>query len=225
MRNLSLLLFIVGTFQAYAQDSTFVNETCELLNLAPKTTAGQFKVIEDQAVKYAFTFSLVDTLNNNRLQDFYRFQYKWRRALIRTCPIYTLGEFNIRTQEVVDLEDKFTKKQIGSLRRRIQEINKEKELHLFLITVDEYFPARSLEEFATIKRQTWGHGRYTEKGEVLIVISFANRQIRIATSDAAMKYLTDAECTGVINSMTPEFKKGNYYKGIILGLYNLENEI
>ena len=224
MRTLLFIFFIV-TIQVYGQDSAFVNETCTLLKSAPATTDGQFKVIEDQTLKYSLNSSLIDSTNDNKLQDFYRFQYKWRRELIRTCPEYTLGEFNVRTQKVIDLEDKFKKAEIDSLKEYIQKISNENKIYLFLITVDDYFPANSLEEFSNVKREAWGHGRNFEKGGVVIVLSFNKRQIRISTSETSMKYLTDTECAEIINAMTLEFKKGNYYNGVVFGLDHLKNKI
>jgi len=224
MRAILFILFI-GTVQVYGQDSTFVNETCRLLKSAPATTDGQFKVIEDQTLKQSFSYSLIDSTNSSKLQDFYRFQYKCRRELIRTCPAYTLGEFNVRTQKVIDLDNKFKKDEIDSLNEYIQKIGNENEIYLFLITIDDYFPANSLEEFANVKRETWGHGTNCRNGAVAIVLSFTKRQIGISTSETSMKYLTDMECTEIINAMTPEFKKGNYYKGVVFGLDHLKNKI
>jgi uncharacterized membrane protein YgcG len=102
------------------------------------------------------------------------------------------------------------------LKQYIQEISSKKGIYLFLITVDDYFPANSLEEFSSVKRETWGHGRNAQKGGVVIVLNFAKRQVRISTSETSMKYLTDTECTEIIDAMTPEFKKGNYYRGLFL---------
>ena len=220
-----LLIFFLANIQGYGQDSTFVTETCGLLKSAAKTTNAQLKVIEDQTLKYSINSSLIDSTNKNKLQDFLRFQYKWRRELIRTCPVYSLGEFNIQSQKVIDLEGRFRKDELDSLKEHVQKICNEKGIYLFLITIDDYFPANSLEEFSNMKRETWGHGRNAEKGAVLIVLNFTRREVRISTSSTSMTYLTDMECTDVINAMTPEFKKENYYKGVVLGLNDLRNKI
>jgi len=218
-RLLKLLIILTGTVQVYGQDSTFVQETCNLIaKEANQDSNSQLKIIQNQAIKYVTSSSIINSANKNETQDTYRLFYKLSRELVRNCPNYTLGVFPIRANRVVDLEDKFTKLETDSLKNFSLHLWKKNKVYLFIVTIDDYYPDKTIEEFAKKKRDYWGMGHNAEKGGVLVALSFSNREVMISTSEVAMKYLTDQECGDVIQLMTPEFKKDNYFKGVIAGL-------
>jgi hypothetical protein len=218
-RLLHLLIILVGTIQVYGQDSTFVNETCKLIKEAGNhDTNRQFKIIENQAIKYVNSSSIAGSANSKELQETYRFYYKLSRELVRNCASYTLGIFPVRANRVVDLEGKFTKEQIDSLKNLSFRLGNEKNVYLFIVTIDDYYPDKSIEEFAKKKRDYWGMGHNAENGGVLVALSFSKKEVMISTSEVAMKYLTDGECSDVIDIMTPEFRNGKYFEGVVNGL-------
>ena len=222
MIRLTILLLTIGTC-VYGQDSTFVQETCKRINqLKTKDDIeGQLNIVYEQSLAYIPT--IVDNgSKDKKVQDVYKFQYRLNRELKRTCPGFILGQTPIKTQRVLDFEDKFSKLEIDSLKRLMTTIGKEKNIYIFLVTIDDYFPNNSLEEFTNRIRDSWGNGNNFEKGSVLIAISLTNREMRISTGDKSMKYLTDDECSEAIKKMKPYFKTEEYFKGVTEGLNNLK---
>ncbi len=225
-RLLNLLIILLVTMRVYGQDSPFVQETCELIKKAKNKNANsQFKIIESQTIKYFSSSSIIETGNNNKAQEAYRYYYKLSRELMRSCPNYTLGVFPISANRVVDLEGKFTKEQIDALKNFSLELSDQKNVNLFIVTIDDYYPQGSIEEFAKKKRDDWSMGRNVEKGGVLMALSFNKKQVIISTSEEAMKHLTDKECRDVIKMITPEFNNGNYFKGVLNGLNGIKERL
>jgi len=74
---------------------------------------------------------------------------------------------------------------------------------------------RNLEEFSNELFNTWKIGKKEKNNGALILISMEERKIRIEVGYGLESYLTDATCGRIIRRViAPEFKKGNYYKGI-----------
>lgn len=74
---------------------------------------------------------------------------------------------------------------------------------------------RNLEEYANEIFNEWKIGKKGKDNGVLILISMAERKIRIEVGYGLEPYLTDATCGRIIRRvMAPEFRKGNFYKGI-----------
>jgi hypothetical protein len=200
-----------------------VRETCKKINqLKTKDDfEGQINIVYEQLLAYKPTI-VNNGSKDKKVQDVYKFQYRLKRELQRTCPGFILGQTPIKTQRLLDFEDKFSKYQIDSLKKLMAAIGEEKNIYIFLITIDDYFPDNSLEDFTNRIRDSWGNGNNFEKGSVLIAISLTNREMRISTGDKSMKYLTDGECSEAIEKMKPFFKSEEYFQGVIEGLNNLK---
>ncbi|HTE32314.1 MAG TPA: TPM domain-containing protein [Chryseolinea sp.] len=222
MIRLTILLLTLGSF-VYGQDSTFVQETCNKINQLKNKDdiEGQANIVYEQSLAYIPTI-IANGSKDKKGQDVYKFQYKLRRELKRTCPGFILNQTPIKTQRVLDFEDTFSKSEIDSLKNLMVTIGNEKSIYIFLVTIDDYFPDNSIEEFTNRIRDSWGHGNYVEKGSVLIAISVTKRQMRISTGDKSMKYLSDEECEEANKKMRPFFKKEDYFNGVIEGLNSLK---
>lgn len=70
--------------------------------------------------------------------------------------------------------------------------------------------------------RTWKVGQAGVNNGVLIYIAIEERKIFIQTADKTQGVLTDYETSFIIkNSISPEFKKGNYYQGISNGIVDI----
>lgn len=225
MIRLTILLLTFGTL-VYGQDSTFVNETCKRINKLPNPSdkEGQNNLIYEQSTKYIPT--LVSNVPREKvLKATYTFQYRLNRELKRTCPKFLLDKVPIKAQRVIDFEDKFSKSEIDSLKGIMNRLGTEQNVYVYLVTIDDYFPDKNIEEFSNRNREYWGHGQNFEKGTILISISVAKRQFRISTGDRSMKYLTDDECSEINKIMVPYFKKNEHFKGLVEGLSQMKSRL
>lgn len=225
MIRLTIIFLTFGTF-AYGQDSTLVDETCKKINglSNPNDTKGQINVIYEQSTKYIPTL-ISNTPREKVLKATYTFQYRLNRELKRTCPKFLLDKVPIKVQRVIDFEDKFTTNEIDSLKEIMNRLGTELNVYVYVVTIDNYFPDKNIEDFSNRNREYWGSGLNFEKGTVLISISVANRQFRISTSDTSMKYLTDDECSEINKLMIPYFKKDEYFKGVVEGLSQMKSRL
>ncbi len=77
----------------------------------------------------------------------------------------------------------------------------------------------SIEEYADEVFQAWKLGQKERDNGVLVVVAPGDRKMRIEVGYGLEASLTDAECGSIIrNVMTPQFKAGNYDKGIEDGI-------
>ena len=61
---------------------------------------------------------------------------------------------------------------------------------------------------------------------ILIVFSMKQRQVRIETGSEIWGRLTDEEAKSIIDEiMVPEFKKENYFKGLLKGITAIGTEL
>lgn len=86
------------------------------------------------------------------------------------------------------------------------------------MTIDDYFPYKTIKDFADKYRINWSSKTAFTNGTLFIVVSFTKREIRLSTNEIAMKYLTDKECTEIIELMKPDFKQNKYFEGLVEGI-------
>ncbi len=78
----------------------------------------------------------------------------------------------------------------------------------------------SLEDFSIRVCEKWGLGRKGEDKGALILVSMAERKIRIETGYGLESVLTDAKCGLIIRNMiAPKFQSGEYGEGVAAGVY------
>ena len=79
-----------------------------------------------------------------------------------------------------------------------------------------------IEEFSFRTAEKWQIGQKDSDNGAILVVSMAERKIRIETGYGLEGKLTDTKSGLIIrNVIAPEFQKGNYSEGILLGVQNM----
>ena len=141
--------------------------------------------------------------------------------LKKYCPEFTSSILRLSPfTDIVDMDNIFNKEELLLLKRQIIDI-KNQGLNVFLVTVSDYFPYKTKEDFSynfLLENQNI----FTKKGNLIILINLSNREIRISTDDSAKSILKDNLIQNTIESMIiPYFKEEDYFRGITNGLYNI----
>jgi len=213
------ILLLTFSFLASGQDSLLIRETCRKINELKNSDdkMAQINIVSGQLMGYLPT--IVNTPNERRVKATYTFQYKLHRELRRTCPKYLIDHAPRIVQRVIDFEDKFSRPEIDSIENVCVRVSRIRNVYMYVVTIDDYFPDNAIEDFSSRNRESWGgKGFGWENGTIMISMSVANRQLRISTGDESIKYLTDEECSGIVKIMIPYFKKGEYFNGVLKGL-------
>ena len=223
MIRLTILLLTFSVF-ANGQDSLLVKETCKKINELknPDDLMEQASIVSGQLMTYLPTIE--NTPKEERVKAVYTFQYKLHRELKRTCPKYLIDHGPKVGHRVIDFEDKFTRSEIDSLTNLCADLSST-GVFVYVVTIDDYFPDANITDFSNRNREYWGQRASFEKGNVMILISTSQRQIRVSTGDVSMKYLSDEECSKINKVIIPYFKEGKYFKGIQKGLDEMKKSL
>lgn len=218
------ILILLTTVSIAAQDTTFVRDYCNKLSRLSDTTniESQILRIDDVSKKYLEQNPII---GDNPHQEVLRFQYKLTRELMRNCPIYTSAVIRLIPKLVLDLENKLTKNQIDSLSALAAQIIRDKNIYLYIVSIDDFYPDSTITDYANRYREFWAPLPNPQKRVVLIVFSTTQRQIRISTGDISMTYLTDAECAEVNKVIIPHFKNNHYFEGLVEGLFAIKRRL
>jgi len=222
---LAVALLIVTNLSA--QDSITVQQTCHLLGQVKNKNNinNQINIVADGMKKFVRN-NMKDLTKEKLIKGIFNAEYNFYRSLKRACTDFVVEiPFNPMYQRVIDIEDKFTPKEIDSISNRIEEIKKQKEVYIFVATIDDYFPNSDIAEFSNHYREIWGDSKHNKNGTIFIVINTARHEMRISTGDISMTYLTDDDCREVMTKMAPCFKTGNYLQGVMTGLNEIEKDI
>ena len=227
MNRLLTILLLTSSVLARGQDSVLVSETCKKINELKKLDGwdaqeAQLKVVS--AVMMDRSSKITEIPRERRVKEFYTFQYKLYRELKRTCTSFKLDRTKI-LQRVIDLDDKFTRPQIDSIESVCVELSKSKNIYVYIVTIDNYFPDSTITDFSNRNREYWGQRGSYEKGNVMISFNTSKKQMRVSTSDVSMKYLSDEKCSEINKSIRPYFKKEDYFNGILKGLSLLKESL
>jgi len=207
------------------QDSAMIKETCSMIhNLKNIDDIDSQSKIYLQQMKTYYLPSPAIIEGESKKQAFFRYNYKFIREMKRNCPESIIPVTFLKAY-LTDIEDLFDKKEVDSLEHTLMTLSAEKKIYIHIITIDDYYPFNSIEDFAEKNRDVWSYKTIFNRGTILIAISSTKRQIRISTSDSAMDFLTDKDCTEVNDRMTFYFKKGNYFEGLLAGVKNLQTKI
>ena len=220
----AIVLILLTTISVTGQDSTLVREYCNKLRQLSDATdiESQISGIDEMTRRYLERNPMT---GDNALQEGIRLQYRLMRELKRTCPNYTTDRVKLIPKAVLDLENKFTKKQIDSLSILTAQIKRDKNIYLYIVSIDNFHPDSTITDFANRYRDFWAPQTNPEKGVVLVVFSTTQKQIRISTGDISMTYLTDAECSEVNKVIIPHFKNSNYFDGMVDGLLAIKSKL
>jgi hypothetical protein len=224
MIRITIIIIFLTTISVSGQDSTLVREFCnslrptsDIADLESQVTES-FHVIRRYLERNPFA-------GDNPIQEGLRFQYRLGRELKKNCPNYTSEQLRMTPMPVIDLENRLTTRQIDSLSILMEQVNTEKDVYLYIVTIDDFYPDSTITDFSNRYREFWVPQTEPKKGVVLIVFSATQRQVRVSTGDASMSYLTDKECDDVIRVMTPYFKTEKYLEGLTNGVIAIKSKL
>lgn len=139
-----------------------------------------------------------------------------------TKPVIDKGIFPKPDGFVNDYAHVFTDSQKNELLEIVNDYNRKTTRQIVVITVDSIKPYDDIHKYATDLGNTWGVGTAEKDNGLIIVLCNPCRKISIATGIGTEKILTDEICKEVIDkTIIPEFKKGDFYKGIKNGITEL----
>jgi len=95
-----------------------------------------------------------------------------------------------------------------------------------IVTVESVLPYTSVQEYTLNLFNYWGIGAKDKNNGIVILFGKKLRQISITVGLGLESRLSNQECQQIINNiMVPEFKKGDYYNGVKMGLEAVMKEI
>ncbi|MFG4005203.1 TPM domain-containing protein [Flavobacterium aquidurense] len=113
-----------------------------------------------------------------------------------------------------DFEKILTPNQITTLNTTLKSSEKKSNTKIIVVTISSIKPYASVPEYA-YNLKNYLADNLKLNPTFLIVLSKELRQIQIQSSYEARNRLTEDETRNIINSFAiPEFKKGDYYKGL-----------
>ncbi|MBO0592961.1 TPM domain-containing protein [Cellulophaga sp. E16_2] len=123
---------------------------------------------------------------------------------------------------VNDYGQVFTESQRSELYTLLYDYESETNRQIVVVTIERLTPYDNIQEYGTDLGQAWGVGSTDRNNGMVIIICKPCRQIGIATGSGTREVLTDRICNEIItNTIVPEFKNGNFYDGIKIGLNEL----
>jgi uncharacterized protein len=128
-------------------------------------------------------------------------------------------------QSVVDEASILSADENMALSSKLDAFEKETGNELVIVTVNS-LKGSTVEEYAHQLFNTWGIGKKAEDNGVLILVSVKDRKMRIETGYAVEEFLTDAECSNIVNELIkPEFRLEKYYEGLELATNYIIKEL
>lgn len=119
---------------------------------------------------------------------------------------------------IVDKAEVLTAEQEETLNKKLADYTTKTGVEIGVLTVNT-IENDYLENFSISVAREWGIGKKDANNGALLLIVVEQRQLRIEVGTGLEGELTDARSGRIIRDrITPEFKNGNYYKGINDGL-------
>ncbi|WP_299436485.1 TPM domain-containing protein [uncultured Maribacter sp.] len=124
---------------------------------------------------------------------------------------------------VNDFEKIFTEDDIKFLENALSYYKENSNREIAIITIESVPENMEFDQYAISMSDHWNVGQNNDGNGLTVVLSKMLRKVRISTTDKTRNlYLSDEFCKKVIDeTMIPEFKKGNYNDGILLGINEL----
>ncbi len=135
----------------------------------------------------------------------------------------SVSEFPTQIGFVNDFENVLTEEEVKFLENLLVYYEKNSNREIAVITINSVPDNTEFEQYAIKMSDNWNVGKNNDGNGLTVVLSKSMRKVRISTTDKTRDlYLSDEFCKKVIDEkMIPEFKKGNYNDGILLGLNEL----
>jgi len=132
------------------------------------------------------------------------------------------SEFPQQIGFVNDFEKIFTEEEIKFLGNILLHYKNNSNREIAIITIESIPENTQFEQYAIRISDNWNIGKNNDGNGLTLVLSKTLKKVRISTTEKTRYYLTDEFCQKVIDTnMIPEFKKGNYNNGILLGINEL----
>ncbi|AWK05963.1 hypothetical protein HYN56_17720 [Flavobacterium crocinum] len=124
---------------------------------------------------------------------------------------------------VNDYEGIFSDTEKFKLNNLITKFEKATTIEFGIVTIDTVKTSRDKFEALSLHiAKNWGVGKKGKDNGVLIGLSKGYRKIRIELGNGIAKKFSDQETKEIIEQdFIPEFKKGNYYQGMLNGISKL----
>jgi len=107
------------------------------------------------------------------------------------------------------------------LEKLLEEAENKTTSQFVLLTIPS-LEGEVLEDFSIRVAESWKIGQKEFDNGVILLISIAEKKIRIEVGYGLESILTDAKCGYIIrNNIVPSFKKGDFYAGITQGLQSI----
>ena len=120
---------------------------------------------------------------------------------------------------VFDIEQVLTEEQETILDSIISQFEEETTNVIVIVTTADIGDHEKMVFYAVEFGERYGVGKTEKDNGLIIAFSASLRETFIATGLGTEKILTDPICKGIVEQeMVPEFKNGNYFKGIQNGL-------
>ena len=135
----------------------------------------------------------------------------------------SVSKFPTQNGFVNDFENVLTKEEVKFLENLLVYYEKNSNREIAVITINSIPESTEFEQYAIKMSDNWNVGKNNDGNGLTVVLSKSMCKVRISTTDKTRAlYLSDEFCKKVIDeTMIPEFKKGNYNDGILLGLNEL----
>lgn len=122
---------------------------------------------------------------------------------------------------VIDQTKTLSDQQIDTIAQKIKDSRTKKAYQIAVLmipTLDGY----PIEEYSIKVARQWGIGEKDKNNGLLLLIAKSDRKMRIEVGSGLEGDLTDVQSSHVINDViAPEFKKDNYYQGILNGIESM----
>ena len=135
--------------------------------------------------------------------------------LLFLIPQLLLGQSGlVATNWVNDYVNILTDSQETQINSKISSFEKQTDIEISFALVDT-LNGKDIESFSNELFKTWGVGKADRNNGLLVVIAPNERKWRIETGYGLESYLSDGQAYSFGDSnFKPNFKEGNYYKGI-----------
>jgi uncharacterized protein len=126
---------------------------------------------------------------------------------------------------IVDQTNTLTPEQIDSLAAQINTSRQQKDYQLGILVISS-LQNEAIEDYSIKVARDWGIGTKEQNNGVLLLVAKDDRRLRIEVGRGLEGDLTDAESGRIIrNTISPQFKKGDYYGGISQGVQNIAAQV
>ncbi len=129
-----------------------------------------------------------------------------------------IPEYNGRVNDYANV---ISKNDEAEIEQYLQMLDDQTGVQLMVLTVPS-MDGDDIASYSIKVAEKWGIGHKGKDDGVLLVVAMEEHDLRIEVGYGLEEKLTDAKCGMIIrNVIIPEFKEGNYSRGIVKGVKNI----